>query len=105
MDEAGHAYHAALLKVLDALHKVTAAALEGPPAKKAKVLDTPPSVHTPEPRVRQLQFASPMVAGKFPPSPRTLAFSPPSALKRSPEDGPAQKKAKAVAVDAPQARP
>ena len=27
MDEAGHAYHAALLKVLDALHKVTAAAL------------------------------------------------------------------------------
>ena len=27
MDEAGHAYHAALLKVLDALHHVTAAAL------------------------------------------------------------------------------
>ena len=27
MDEAGHAYHAALLKVLDALHRVTAAAL------------------------------------------------------------------------------
>ena len=27
MDDAGHAYHAALLKVLDALHKVTAAAL------------------------------------------------------------------------------
>ena len=24
MDDAGHAYHAALLKVLDALHKVTA---------------------------------------------------------------------------------
>ena len=27
MDDAGHAYHAALLKVLDALHRVTAAAL------------------------------------------------------------------------------